>query len=61
MKPFIESFGKDYHLSHKKYDVTVESGGTTFAVEEIAQGYTTIGNASNNPYIVVNTQGYRDK
>lgn len=61
VKPFIESFGKDYHLSHKKYDVTVESGGTTFAVEEIAQGYTTIGNASNNPYIVVNTQGYRDK
>lgn len=61
VKPFIESFGKAYHNSHNKFDVTVESGGTMFAVEQVAKGYTTMGNASNNPYLVVNTQGYKDQ
>ena len=61
VKPFIENFGKAYHKSHKKFDVTVESGGTMFAVEQIAKGYTTIGNASNNPYLIVKDQGYKNK
>lgn len=58
VKPFIEKFGKTYRQSHKKFDVTVESGGTTFAIEQIAKGYTTIGDASNNPYKIINDQGF---
>ncbi len=61
VKPFIESFGKAYHEAYSNFDVTVESGGTTFAVEQLAQGYTNIGNASNNPYYVVNQQGFADQ
>lgn len=61
VKPFIENFGKQYHKVFKNFDVTVESGGTTFAVEQLAKGYTNLGNASNNPYPNIVNQGYLDK
>lgn len=61
VKPFIEKFGKQYHKEFKQFDVTVESGGTTFAVEELAKGYTNLGNASNNPYPNIHNQGYADE
>ncbi|XQP55099.1 MAG: substrate-binding domain-containing protein [Mycoplasmoidaceae bacterium] len=58
VKPFIEKFGKAYHEINSNIDVTVESGGTTFAVEQLAKGYTNLGNASNNPYLNIHDQGY---
>lgn len=61
VKPFIENFGKKYHKQNSKFDVTVESGGTTFAVEELAKGYTNLGNASNNPYPNIHDQGFTDR
>lgn len=61
VKPFIETFGKQYHSAFKNYDVTVESGGTNFAVEQIAKGYAQIGNASNNPYYTVKDTGYTNQ
>lgn len=61
VKPFIEGFGKTYHKQHSQYDVTVESGGTAFAIEQIAKGYTNLGNASNNPYDIIQNEGYTSK
>lgn len=62
VKPFIESFGKQYHNEYGQYDVTVEAGGTTFGITKLAQGYTNIGNASCNPYPIINKEnGLRDQ
>lgn len=61
VKPFIESFGKKYHQVNDGIDVTVESGGTTFAVEQLADGFTNIGNASNNPYFTIQEEGLQEK
>lgn len=61
VKPFIENFGKMYHEAYSNYDVTVESGGTTFAIEQVAKGFTNLGNASNNPYFIIKDQGYSNE
>ena len=49
-KPFIEAFGNAYHNENEKIDVAVESGGTIFAIEELSNGLTNVGNTSINPY-----------
>lgn len=61
VKPFIENFGKQYHNAFKNYDVTVESGGSTFAVEQLAKGFAQVGNASNNPFYTVRDTGYQEQ
>jgi len=63
VKPFEEAFARDFATTNPKIDVQIESGGTTFAIEEVAKGLTNIGNASNNPYYTINKKnaGYRDQ
>lgn len=61
VKPFIEKFGKKYHEQYNNIDVTVESGGTTFAVEQLTKGFTNLGNASSNPYLNISNQGFEEQ
>ena len=61
VKPFVEAFAKTYHNAHTNTDVIVEAGGSNYAIEQLSKGLTNIGNNSNNPWYVVNRDGYKDK
>lgn len=50
VKPFIEAFGNKYREQNSHFDVTVESGGSTFGIQQVAQKLCNIGDASKNPY-----------
>jgi phosphate transport system substrate-binding protein len=64
VKPFIETLSKDYMATNKKVDITVEAGGSGFGIQQVAQGFANIGNASKDPYKAVHgnaegTDGFR--
>lgn len=50
VKPFIEELSKDYLKNHKSIDITVDAGGSGFGIDQVADGFTNIGNASKDPY-----------
>ncbi len=56
VKPFIEYFSKQYLEEHKDLDITVDAGGSGFGIEQVAKGYTDIGNASKDPYNTIVNQ-----
>jgi ABC-type phosphate transport system substrate-binding protein len=43
--------------SNKNVDITVEAGGSGFGIQQIAEGYANIGNASTDPYSAVQPAG----
>lgn len=55
VKPFVEKFGNEYSKQNKKIDVTVDAGGSGFGINQIANKYCNIGNASKNPFDSVKT------
>jgi phosphate transport system substrate-binding protein len=63
VKPFIENLSQDYMKSNKNVDITIDAGGSGFGIEQIANGFANIGNASKDPYNVVQKEsnGFRDK
>lgn len=50
VKPFMDAFGESFRKSNNGYDVTVDSGGSTYAISQVANGYCNFGNASKNTY-----------
>jgi phosphate transport system substrate-binding protein len=53
VKPFIEDLSKIYMQANPNVDITVEAGGSGFGIQQIAQGFANIGNASKDPYSTV--------
>ncbi len=56
VKPFVEELSKKYLEEHKDLDITVDAGGSGFGIEQVAKGYTDIGNASKDPYNTIVNQ-----
>lgn len=54
VKPFIEAFSNQYYKTNHKYEVTVEGGGTIYAIDQISKKISNIGNSSINPYYDIN-------
>ena len=50
LKPFIEPLAEEYSKQHSEYDITVESGGSDFGIEETAYGLANIGNLTKNSF-----------
>lgn len=55
IKPFIESQVDSFISYYKKnknskIDVTIDAGGSGFGINQVANGFVSIGNASKNPY-----------
>lgn len=61
VKPFVEKMGNNYNSINPSIDVTVEAGGSGFGIGQVADGYTNIGDASKNPFNVVNNTSYEQK
>jgi phosphate transport system substrate-binding protein len=63
----MEELSKDYMQSNKKVDITVEAGGSGFGIQQIAEGFANIGNASKDPYGAIygkdekGTDGFRNE
>jgi ABC-type phosphate transport system substrate-binding protein len=61
----MESLAQDYMKTNKKVDITVEAGGSGFGIQQIAEGFANIGNASKDSYSAVRGEddgknGFRD-
>lgn len=56
VKPFVEELSKEYLKDHKSIDITVDAGGSGFGIDQVADGFTNIGNASKNPFDSVNDE-----
>lgn len=59
VKPFIENLANHFAKTNQNYDVTVDAGGSGYGISQVANNYTSIGNASKNPFSAVKEQ-YQD-
>jgi ABC-type phosphate transport system substrate-binding protein len=57
VKPFVETLSQKYMKTQKNVDITIEAGGSGFGIQQIANGFANIGNASKDPYKAIQPDG----
>ena len=55
VRQIIQTFGNLYHKQYKQYEITVESQGNAYGIEQLAKKNTNIANITINPYELVNS------
>lgn len=58
VRQIVQSFGNAYHKQFKQYEITVESQGSIYGIEQLAKKNTNIANTTINPYDIVDDNWY---
>lgn len=57
VKPFLDTFAKEFTKNNNDVSITVESGGSGFGIEQVAKNLVNVGTSSKDPYLGVKGDG----